>query len=78
MPNEKTVMVPASSKLGIDGDMAANWHFFKHKFKIYLNATKMENAESSYLCVILLSNTEDDALRIYNNLNIIEQQKQNY
>lgn len=63
---EKSAKLP--KELTFQGNMARNWEFFKQKFDIYLQASKMEGEEDNYLAALLLNTIGDEALKIYNNL----------
>ncbi|CAG9835035.1 unnamed protein product [Diabrotica balteata] len=62
--NEHVVPV---TELCFDGNMADNWSFFEQKFKIFLEASKLNEENDSLQGSVLLNRIGDRALRIYNN-----------
>lgn len=55
-------------ELVFSGNTTRNWEFFKQKFQIYLQASKMEDENDTYKAALLLNTIGDEALKIYNNL----------
>ena len=66
------INIPPPSSMSWDGHLSENWHFFKQKFQLYLQATKANNEESSYKASVLLSCIADRALKIYNNFTYVK------
>lgn len=64
--------------LELQGNLSDNWHRFYQSFEIYVAATTFNTAVDARKIAILLNIIGEDALEIYNNFKLTEDQLKKY
>lgn len=64
--------------LELQGNLSDNWHRFYQSFEIYMAATTFNTAVDARKIAILLNIIGEDALEIYNNFKLTEEQLKKY
>lgn len=64
--------------LELQGNLSENWNKFYQSFEIYMAATTFNIAADARKIAILLNTIGEDALEIYNNFKLTEEQLKKY
>lgn len=64
--------------LSFQGNVAENWRRFEQLFNIYLKASGNDKKESDIKVALFLNAAGEEAVEVFNTLNLSEEEKENY